>query len=141
MQITVEMPADARKPYLGAYRHKFTGTTYEHATAQTDKPPSLAWTASNRVATGGTKGRTSAQAQTMVTRTRGTQNVRECGTQMARPSLLLGTSSDRIVTPGKYTSADDFEECAPPASFGHAFADTVTHAPASQHADMGTEPH
>jgi hypothetical protein len=112
--LTVERAPGARKPYLGAYRHKITGATFEHAAAQT--PPDAPPACSAPKATSSGAGKAAAQAQTVVMRTRGTQSARECATQMARPGLLLDTSHDCEMAIGVYTSADTFEGCAAAAA-------------------------
>ena len=100
--VDVERDASSHKPYLGAYRHKVHGATYHHATSQTPKqaPPAGPSKATR-------------EAQTIELRTRGTQSVRECSTQMARPGVLVDTSGDRELKLGEYFTACDYETCAP----------------------------
>jgi hypothetical protein len=100
LQLVVERDPDCRKPYLGAYRHRAQGTVYHHAATQTPhsppKPPPP---------------KATRQVQTVTTRTRGTQATREHSTQMERRGLLLDTSRDREVQPGKYFAAHEYETC------------------------------
>jgi hypothetical protein len=102
LHIAIENDPEGRKPYLGAYRHKVQGTVFHHAATQTPKaPPKPPPPKANR------------QVQTVTTRTRSTQAVREHSTQMERRGLVLDTSHDREVCPGKYFAAHEFETCDP----------------------------
>jgi hypothetical protein len=101
LTVHVERPEGCGKPFLGGYRHKHTREEYHHAFMQTVQPAS----AEKAVCY-------SREVQTIRTKTRSTQNVRECATQMPRPGLLLDTSGDTIVQCGSYFSSEERERCA-----------------------------
>ena len=116
VHLRIDRQSLARKRYLGAYRHKLTGATYEHATSQTPADPSAApaaGSARGKGSAGDAPGKLTQQVQTAVLRTRATQSVRECGTQMPRPGLLLDTSRDCEVAVGNYVTAEEFSTCGP----------------------------
>lgn len=49
------------------------------------------------------------EAQTIEVKSRSTQNVREFGTQMPRPDLVLDDSNDRIMSIGSYFTSEEQE--------------------------------
>jgi hypothetical protein len=134
-QVQIERHRDARKPFLGGFRHKSTGQEYHHAKTQSDPPNSKKKN----------KGRSGKQArkaneskegdgnaddeheqheeeaevdierfhrttQTFVEQSRSCQTQRESGTQMERSDLLLDKSRDKTVNARSYFSADELHE-------------------------------
>jgi hypothetical protein len=93
-------PAFRKPARLGGYRHKGTGALYLHAATQTPRPLDAATHRAPRM---------TRDAQTVAVLTRSTQSLREFGTQMAGPGVLLDTSADRAVTPGDYFTAEQRE--------------------------------
>lgn len=99
--VTVAIDASQvrQKAFLGGYRHKENGTIYHHASNQTAQigqrrqPIELCCR----------------EAQTIEVKSRSTQNVREFGTQMPRPDLVLDESNDRLVTIGSYFTSEEQE--------------------------------
>lgn len=91
-----------KKPYLGGYRHKLSGSVYLHATTQTPRAPRRDWE--------GKPPKLHRDTQTVVEKTRSQQSKRESGTQMARKDLFLDDRLDREVAPRPYFSAAQLEE-------------------------------
>lgn len=90
--------ATRKKPYLGGYRHKKTNIEFHHATAQTMKkqpPPSNI-------------PRFCRDTQTVEQRHKIAQTTNETSTQMTKIGVFVSNLPDKLVTPGKYTSADEY---------------------------------
>ena len=98
VQIFIDAAQTEKKPYMGGFRNKRTGSEYHHACTQT--PRQNRYTEADR--------KNTRETQTYEMRTRTLQTVRECATQMERPGLLLDSSLDRDVTPGSYMTAERF---------------------------------
>ena len=90
--------ADMRKPYLGGYRHKKTSKTYHHAACQSKVLGCLP-----RYPDPDT--RRHRDSQTVVAISRGSQSLREYGTQMARLDVLIDETEDRHVRVRRYFTA------------------------------------
>lgn len=88
-----------RKPFLGGFRNKKTGTTSHHASTQTMRK-------SRKQAV--EKFERETQTQRWATRSQQTQ--RESGTQMDRPDLLLSKDHDRVIVSRPYFTADELED-------------------------------
>ena len=76
------------KPFLGGFRHTVSGLMYHHASIQTD--PIEPKQVSNVP-------RFHRETQTKKFKSMGQQTLREQGTQMEKPGLLLDNSEDRII--------------------------------------------
>lgn len=95
--VTIEK-ADMRKPYLGGYRHRKTSKTYHHAACQSKVLGCLP-----RYPDPDT--RRHRDSQTVVAISRGSQSLREYGTQMARLDVLIDETEDRHVRVRRYFTA------------------------------------
>lgn len=92
----------ARKPYLGGYRHKLSGSVFHNAATQTPREPRRDWE--------GKPPKFHRDTQTVVQKTRSQQSKRESGTQMQRRDLYLDDRLDREVAPRPYFSAAQLDE-------------------------------
>ncbi|XP_034306877.2 IQ motif and ubiquitin-like domain-containing protein isoform X1 [Magallana gigas] len=89
--------ATRKKPYLGGYRHKKTGVLYHHATAQTVKkqpPPSQI-------------PKNCRDTQTVQQKHRVQQTTNDTSTQMTGINVFVSNMEDKLIVPGKYTTADE----------------------------------
>jgi hypothetical protein len=89
VHVVIDVSSISAKPYMGGYRHKGTGTTLHHAATQTAKAPPPA------TGKGSLSQKLERTTQTTYWAASSAQTVREAGTQMARPGLLLDVSGDR----------------------------------------------
>ncbi|XP_033745272.1 IQ and ubiquitin-like domain-containing protein [Pecten maximus] len=96
--VVVEIERTTRKkPYLGGYRHKKTGIEFHHASAQTvRKQPAP----SNML-------KYCRDTQTVEQRHHLQQTKNDTSTQMTKIGVYVANLSDKLVKPGKYTTADD----------------------------------
>jgi len=100
--VTIDkLPPGNSKPYLGGYRHKRTGVTYHHGSAQTNPSTKVYKDVSNL---------RNRDTQTYSTTTKSTQLVRESGTQMKRKDVHLSNAGDRNVTAQPYFSSNQLLE-------------------------------
>ena len=100
--VTIEKLEEGKeKAYLGGYRHKRTGVTYHHGSAQT--------TAEGRVYKDVSNLR-NRDTQTYSQVTKSTQLVREAGTQMKRRDIHLDESRAREVEAKPYFSSNQLLE-------------------------------
>ncbi len=86
-----------KKPYLGGYRHKKTGVEYHHAGAQTvqkQKPLSTAQ-------------KFCRDTQTVKQKHNIQQTSNDMATQMTKVGMFVANLTDKLMLPGKYTTADD----------------------------------
>lgn len=97
--VSVDASQARQKAFLGGYRHKENGTIYHHASDQTAQIGQRRQPIE----------RCCREAQTIEVKSRSTQNVREFGTQMPRPDLVLDDSSDRVVCIGNYFTSEEQE--------------------------------
>jgi hypothetical protein len=101
--VAIERPGgdDGRKPYLGGYRDARTGLAYHHAYSQTpsDSPRVPKW------ANAPPKFTRETQTATLVARS--TQSYREGAAQTLRHDIHTDTSTDRVLAPRKYFTADE----------------------------------
>ena len=96
-----KLPPEARKPYLGGYRHKHTGVTYHHGTAQTEGVKKVYKDVSNL---------RNRDTQTYSKVSTSTQLVREAGTQMKRKDLHLDETKNVEVEAKAYFSSNQLLE-------------------------------
>lgn len=90
--------ATRKKPYLGGYKHKKTSIEYHNASAQTVKktpPPSNI-------------PKHCRDTQTVEQRHRVQQTFNDTSTQMTKIGVYVSNMPDKLMTPGKYTTADEF---------------------------------
>ena len=99
MDIVVEVERTTRqKPFLGGYRHKVSGVEFHHASSQTmHKPRDY-----------GLIERTCRDTQTVEEKPSHQQTTNEMSTQMTKIGVYTSVKADKLVLPGKYTTADDF---------------------------------
>lgn len=86
------------KQYLGGFRNKLSGKTYHHAEIQTSGIPKEKPAQLHR------------ETQTVEIATRSQQTTREFGTQMSRSDLHVDESTDKVLTPGVYLTADELDQ-------------------------------
>lgn len=102
--LTVEVTkCEARKPYLGGYRHKKSGKVFHHANCQSVEYGLVP----RRKNVEGLRNR---DTQTYETKTRSVQSYREYGTQMKRADLLMDDETDVGKTSRRYFSASQLLE-------------------------------
>ena len=99
VSVTIDRSDVLKKPFLGGYRNKRTEVVYNHASTQTERKPR--YTEADR--------KLSRETQTHRHVQRSQQSMREFGTQMARPDILLADAFDREVIPGPYMTAEALE--------------------------------
>lgn len=100
-EVNVEIERLARrKAFLGGYRHKQTGVEYHHAQTQTNpkpKPPSLVPVFSR-------------DTQTVESKHQTQQTSNPTSTQMTRPGLYVSSAQDKLVVPGRYETAEEYQK-------------------------------
>ncbi|XP_050413811.2 IQ and ubiquitin-like domain-containing protein [Patella vulgata] len=87
-----------KKPFLGGYRHKSTGIEYLNASAQTMpkvRPPNVLE-------------RYCRDTQTVHQINKPQQTANDMATQMTKIGVYVSNMEDKLMVPGKYTSADEF---------------------------------
>lgn len=100
--VTLEILEPAyRKPFLGGYRHRKSGIEYHHASSQTEYMNAKK---QQQLLTGNEIDseyipKFHRETQTVKTKTRSQQTLREQGTQMAKPGVVIDTSNDRVYIP------------------------------------------
>ena len=98
ISVIIESSEDTKKPYLGGYRNKHTGTQFHHAMTQTKNK--------KQTTTTDTKPKFHRETQTYVMKTRSVQSKRECGTQMKRKDLYIDEIKDRVIVAGNYFNSN-----------------------------------
>lgn len=90
--------ARRKKPFLGGYRHKQSGVEFHHAGAQTmQKQRSPA-----------NVERSCRDTQTVEQKHMVLQTKNDCSTQMTKIGVYVTNMQDKLVVPGKYTTADEY---------------------------------
>lgn len=98
--VVVEIERTTRKkPYLGGYRHKKTNIEYHHASAQSMQKP--------RAPSGIEK--FCRDTQTVQQHHRPQQTTNDTSTQMTGIGVYVSNMEDKLVTPRKYTTADEHQ--------------------------------
>ncbi|XP_077600274.1 IQ motif and ubiquitin-like domain-containing protein [Stigmatopora nigra] len=87
-----------RKPFLGGYRHKLTGTEYHHASAQTPR----------RARPGRGVDIATRDTQTAEQVTQAQQCHSSVTTQMTSVGCYISNLTDKLVSPGRYITADEY---------------------------------
>ena len=97
--VVVEIERTTRqKPFLGGYRHKKTGVEFHHASCQTMQK---ARPASNVE-------RFCRDTQTVRQHNILQQTTNSTSTQMTKIGVYVSNLPDKLMVPGKYTTADEF---------------------------------
>ena len=96
--VVVEIERTTRKkPFMGGYRHKETNAEFHHASAQTvskQRPVS-------------TVERFCRDTQTVAQRHTVQQTTNHTSTQMTGIGVYVSNMEDKLIVPGKYTTADE----------------------------------
>ncbi|XP_053340517.1 IQ and ubiquitin-like domain-containing protein [Clarias gariepinus] len=87
-----------KKPFLGGYRHKVTKTEYHHAGVQTI---TRRWP-DRDIET------FSREMQTMQMKNQTQQCTITTSTQMSKPGCYMSNKKDKLITPGRYVTADEY---------------------------------
>ncbi|XP_074049907.1 LOW QUALITY PROTEIN: IQ motif and ubiquitin-like domain-containing protein [Macrotis lagotis] len=96
--ITVEIEKiDYKKPFLGGFRHKLTGTEYHNAGTQT--VPKKVPVKTNIF---------SRETQTVSERKKLIATTSRTATQMTKIGVYVSNMTDKLITPGKYFTADEY---------------------------------
>ncbi|XP_028287017.1 IQ and ubiquitin-like domain-containing protein [Parambassis ranga] len=98
-QVVVEMERPRQqKAFLGGYRHRLTGVEYHHAPTQTPakKRPDRGVEVFSR--------------STQLAKTQAQQCPVDASTQMTGIGCYVSCMNDKLVTPGKYVTADEYQE-------------------------------
>lgn len=99
--VVVEIERTTRKkPFLGGYRHKKTSVEYHHASAQTMQKPR---------APSGIE-RTCRDTQTVEQHHRVQQTTNDMATQMTGIGVYVSNMEDKLISPNKYTTADEHHD-------------------------------
>ena len=86
-----------KKPFLGGYRHKQTNLEYHHASCQTNQ----------KVVTQSSVERFCRDTQTVQHRHNRQQTTNHTSTQMTGIGVYVSNMEDKLMVPGKYTTADE----------------------------------
>lgn len=98
-EVVVEIERSTRhKPFLGGYRHRLTGAEFHHASSQTRSK--------TRPDNGIPK--FCRDTQTVSQRNKTQQATRHTSTQMTKIGCYVSNMPDKLYTPGRYTTADEF---------------------------------
>ncbi|XP_057693499.1 IQ and ubiquitin-like domain-containing protein [Corythoichthys intestinalis] len=89
-----------QKPFLGGYRHKLTGTEYHHASAQTPR----------RARPGRGVDIVSRDTQTAEQVLQAQQCPSSVTTQMTSVGCYISNLTDKLLSPGRYITADEYHE-------------------------------
>ncbi|KAK7499622.1 hypothetical protein BaRGS_00009274, partial [Batillaria attramentaria] len=89
--------ATTKKPFLGGFRHKVSGTEFHNASAQTMQKP-RAYTGMERFCR---------DTQTVQQLHQVQQTFNDTSTQMTGIGVYVSNVKDKLLTPGEYTLADD----------------------------------
>ncbi|KAF5907521.1 IQ and ubiquitin-like domain-containing protein isoform X1, partial [Clarias magur] len=90
--------ATQKKPFLGGYRHKVTKTEYHHAGVQTI---TRRWP-DRDIET------FSREMQTVQMKKQPQQCTITTSTQMTKPGCYISNKKDKLITPGRYVTADEY---------------------------------
>uniref|UniRef100_A0AAZ1WZ73 IQ motif and ubiquitin domain containing n=1 Tax=Oreochromis aureus TaxID=47969 RepID=A0AAZ1WZ73_OREAU len=97
--VEIERPRH-QKAFLGGYRHRLTGVEYHHAAVQTlpKRRPDRGVAVFSR------------DTQTVELKSQAQQCPVNASTQMTGIGCYVSCMNDRLVTPGKYTTADEYHD-------------------------------
>ncbi|XP_004677228.2 PREDICTED: IQ and ubiquitin-like domain-containing protein [Condylura cristata] len=97
-EVAVEIiKSDFHKPFLGGFRHKITGAEYHNAGTQT--VPKKTHQKNNVF---------SRDTQTVFQKKKLQQTTNNTSTQMTKIGVYVSNMTDKLVTPGKYISAEEY---------------------------------
>lgn len=88
-----------KKPFLGGYRHKKTNIEFHHAACQTVQKPRPPANVE----------RFCRDTQTSQQRNMVQQTTNNTSTQMTKIGVYVSNMTDKLIVPGKYTTADDYK--------------------------------
>ena len=86
-----------KKPFLGGYKHKKTSFEFHHASAQT----------SQKQKSGSKVEKYCRDTQTSQQRNNFQQTTNSTSTQMTKIGVFVANLPDKLMVPGKYTTADE----------------------------------
>ncbi|XP_048793897.1 IQ and ubiquitin-like domain-containing protein isoform X1 [Lagopus muta] len=97
--VKIERPT-FRKPFLGGFKNRLTGVEFHNAGSQTvpKKRPEKGTTLFCR------------ETQTVFERNRYQQTTNPTSTQMTKSGLYVSNTSDKLITPGKYLTAQEYHK-------------------------------
>lgn len=97
--VKIERPT-FRKPFLGGFKNRVTGVEFHNAGSQTvpKKRPEKGTTLFCR------------ETQTVFERNRYQQTTNPTSTQMTKRGLYVSNMSDKLITPGKYLTAEEYHK-------------------------------
>lgn len=97
--VKIERPT-FRKPFLGGFKNRVTGVEFHNAGSQTvpKKRPEKGTTLFCR------------ETQTVFERNRYQQTTNPTSTQMTKRGLFVSNMSDKLITPGKYLTAEEYHK-------------------------------
>ncbi|XP_078272635.1 IQ motif and ubiquitin-like domain-containing protein [Rhinoraja longicauda] len=88
------------KPYLGGYKHKLTGTEFHHAGTQTPSKRSCICVQ-----------RFCRETQTVSEKNKYQQTANNTSTQMPKIGCYVSNIKDKLLTPGRYFTAEEYHAC------------------------------
>ncbi|XP_041965152.1 IQ and ubiquitin-like domain-containing protein [Alosa sapidissima] len=90
--------ATRKKPFLGGYRHKITTTEFHHAAVQTmpKRRPDKGVETFSR------------DTQTVQMKSQTQQCANNTSTQMTKTGCYMSSMEDKLISPGKYVTADEY---------------------------------
>ncbi|XP_055506213.1 IQ and ubiquitin-like domain-containing protein isoform X1 [Leucoraja erinacea] len=88
------------KPYLGGYKHKITGTEFHHAGTQTPSKRTCVCVE-----------RFCRETQTVSEKNKYQQTTNNTSTQMNKIGCYVSNIKDKLLTPGRYFTAEEYHEC------------------------------
>ncbi|GAX74047.1 hypothetical protein CEUSTIGMA_g1497.t1 [Chlamydomonas eustigma] len=97
MRVLLDYSQQQPKPFVGGYKNKRTGVVFHHAWTQTPKEPKYL----------GVERKLERETQTVKVAQRSAQTMREAATQMERPGVIIDTSEDRELIPGRYLTSEE----------------------------------
>ncbi|XP_021240471.1 IQ and ubiquitin-like domain-containing protein isoform X3 [Numida meleagris] len=97
--VKIERPT-FRKPFLGGFKNRVTGVEFHHAGSQTvpKKRPEKGTTLFCR------------ETQTVFERNKYQQTTNPTSTQMTKRGVYVSNMSDKLITPGKYLTAEEYHK-------------------------------
>ncbi|XP_076819565.1 IQ motif and ubiquitin-like domain-containing protein [Clavelina lepadiformis] len=89
-----------KKPFLGGFRHKFTGVEYHHASAQT----------ASKITIPTKVEKFTRDCQTVFEKNKTSQTTNTTSTQMTKIGCYVSTQHDKVIIAGKYTTYQEYFE-------------------------------
>ncbi|XP_038637187.1 IQ and ubiquitin-like domain-containing protein isoform X1 [Scyliorhinus canicula] len=91
-----------QKPFLGGYKHKFTGTEFHHAGTQTTHKRRTDCRCVERFCR---------ETQTISDKKQQQQTTNHTSTQMTKIGCYVSNITDKLITPGRYFTAAEYHAC------------------------------